>query len=130
LNLVPKEENALIKNMNKLEMNKLAEKHGLLVPKSFVINLVEVENIEKRIDEFDISYPCIIKPLQSIDGTKSDISICSNSRLLKENLEKLGYQVHALAKITEIIVSLKANKRISKGQADNVLDYIKQFKSE
>jgi orotate phosphoribosyltransferase len=44
----------------------------------------------------------------------------------KENLEKLGYEVHALAKISEIVKSLLDNKQISKEQADAVLNYIKK----
>jgi len=38
----------------------------------------------------------------------------------KENLEKLGYKVHALAKISEIVDSLYLSKSISKEQADAV----------
>ena len=45
----------------------------------------------------------------------------------KEKLEKLGYQVHALAKITEIVDSLYREKSISDDQADKVLDYVKTF---
>jgi uridine monophosphate synthetase len=45
----------------------------------------------------------------------------------KEKLEKLGYHVYALAKISEIVNSLCQNKDISKEQASNVLDYINQF---
>ena len=45
----------------------------------------------------------------------------------KEKLEKLGYQVHALAKISDIVDSLYREKHISKEQADKVLDYVKHF---
>ena len=48
---------------------------------------------------------------------------CNNSR---ESLEKLGYKVHALAKISEIVCSLYRSKSISKEQADAVLGYIKK----
>jgi orotate phosphoribosyltransferase len=44
----------------------------------------------------------------------------------KENLEKLGYKVHALAKISEIVDSLYLSKSISKEQADAVLGYVKR----
>jgi len=72
-----------------------------------------------------------VKPLHELGATvKHMLVVVNREHGGKENLEKLGYQVHALAKITEIIASLKANKRISKGQADSVLDYIKHFKSE
>jgi orotate phosphoribosyltransferase len=42
----------------------------------------------------------------------------------KENLEKLGYQVHALAKISDVVDSLRKSGSISKAQADAVLIYI------
>ena len=45
----------------------------------------------------------------------------------KEKLEKLGYQVHALSKISDIVDSLFIGNHISKHQKDKVLDYIKQF---
>ena len=43
----------------------------------------------------------------------------------KENLQKLGYKVHALAKISELVNSLLQSKNISKRYADEVLNYIK-----
>jgi uridine monophosphate synthetase len=46
----------------------------------------------------------------------------------KENLEELGFRVHALAKISEIVNSLYQKKHISKVQTDEVLDYVKNFK--
>jgi uridine monophosphate synthetase len=48
----------------------------------------------------------------------------------RENLEKLGYKVHALAKISELVDRLLQNKLISKKQAHAVLDYIRKFKGE
>jgi uridine monophosphate synthetase len=45
----------------------------------------------------------------------------------KENLEKLGFRVHALAKISDIADSLYLNTHISKEQADDVLAFVKQF---
>ncbi len=44
----------------------------------------------------------------------------------KENLEKIGYEVHALAKISEIVKVLHKSEKISKQEADAVLDYIKK----
>jgi orotate phosphoribosyltransferase len=43
----------------------------------------------------------------------------------RENLEKAGYRVHALARISEIVNSLLGSKRISKEQAEAVLNYVK-----
>jgi uridine monophosphate synthetase len=45
----------------------------------------------------------------------------------KEKLEKLGYQVHALTKISDIVYSLYKGKHISQEQADKVLEYVKNF---
>ena len=43
----------------------------------------------------------------------------------REKLEKLGYRVHALAKISEIINALLQTKKTSKEQANAILTYIK-----
>jgi orotate phosphoribosyltransferase len=43
----------------------------------------------------------------------------------KENLERLGYKVHALAKISEIVNCLLESKHISEQHAKEVLNYIK-----
>lgn len=82
------EENAVFTKMNKQVMNKLAEKHGLFVPKSYEINLREKGSVAKLLSTVKISYPCIVKPLHSIDGTKSDITINQDSSDLKRNLHK------------------------------------------
>jgi orotate phosphoribosyltransferase len=71
-----------------------------------------------------------IKPLQELGATVKHILVVVNREQGgKENLEKLGYRVHALAKISDIVASLSKDKHISKEQADKVLDYIKQFKT-
>jgi orotate phosphoribosyltransferase len=44
----------------------------------------------------------------------------------REHLEKLGYHVHALAKISELVTSLYQSKNISKEHADAVLEYVKK----
>lgn len=44
----------------------------------------------------------------------------------RENLEKLGYSVHALAKISELVDCLLQSSYISKEQADAVLNYVKK----
>ena len=69
-----------------------------------------------------------IKPLQSLGGNVKHLLVVVNREQGgKENLEKLGFRVHALAKISEIADSLYLNKHISKEQADDVLDFVKQF---
>jgi orotate phosphoribosyltransferase len=71
-----------------------------------------------------------IKPLQELGANvKHMLVVVNREHGGKENLEKLGYHVHALAKITDIVASLFRNKHISKEQANAVLDYVKHFKS-
>ncbi len=71
-----------------------------------------------------------VKPLQELGATVRHMLVVVNRQQGgKEKLEKLGYQVHALAKITEIVASLQKNKRISEVQAQSVLDYVIDFKS-
>jgi orotate phosphoribosyltransferase len=43
----------------------------------------------------------------------------------RENLEKLGYQLHALTTISELVKHLFKSSHISKEQFDAVLDYVK-----
>jgi orotate phosphoribosyltransferase len=71
-----------------------------------------------------------IKPLQELGANVKRILVVVNREHGgKENLEKLGYRIYALAKITDIVSSLYNNKHISKEQANEVLDYITHFKS-
>ncbi len=71
-----------------------------------------------------------IKPLQELGANVKHLLVVVNREHGgKEKLEKLGYEVHALAKISDIVASLYAAGHISKEQADKVLDYIKQFKA-
>ncbi|MEM3622193.1 MAG: orotate phosphoribosyltransferase [Candidatus Bathyarchaeia archaeon] len=46
----------------------------------------------------------------------------------KENLEKLGYKVHALAKVSELVDLLFQTEQISKEQRDAVINYVKKDK--
>jgi len=70
-----------------------------------------------------------IKPLQELGANIRHLLVIVNREQGgKGNLEKLGYHVHALAKISEIVDSLYRQKHISKEQVDNVLEYIKPFK--
>jgi orotate phosphoribosyltransferase len=72
-----------------------------------------------------------IKPLLELGANVKHLLVVVNREHGgKEKLEKLGYQVHALAKITEIVASLESGNHISKEQADKVLDYVKHFKPE
>jgi orotate phosphoribosyltransferase len=68
-----------------------------------------------------------VKPLQEQGATVKHLLVVVNREQGgKENLEKLGYKVHALAKVSEIVASLFASKSISEAQANAVLEYIKK----
>ena len=81
----------------------------------------------------------ISEGLSKIEGIKPLLDLGANVKHLlvvvnrehggKEKLEKLGYHVHALAKITEIVDSLYREKHISKKQLQEVLDYIKNIQA-
>jgi len=68
-----------------------------------------------------------VKPLQELGANvKHLLVIVNREQGGKENLEKLGFQVHSLAKVSEIVDALYRAKSISKEQADAVLNYIKK----
>jgi len=70
-----------------------------------------------------------IKTLQSLGGSiKHLLVVVNREQGGKENLEKLGFRVYALAKISEIANSLYFNKLISKDEVDEVLGFVKQFR--
>jgi len=68
-----------------------------------------------------------IKPLEEL-GAKIEhlIVIVDREQGGKENLEKLGYRVHALSKISDLVNNLVESKHISKQRAESVLNYIKK----
>jgi uridine monophosphate synthetase len=71
-----------------------------------------------------------IKNLQELGANVKHLLVVVNREHGgKEKLEQLGYVVHALAKISDIIPSLLKNGHLSREQADDVLDYVKQFSS-
>lgn len=66
-----------------------------------------------------------IKPLEELGAkVKHLMVIVDREQGGKENLGKLGYTVHALAKISELVKSLSVSGAISKEQAETVLNYI------
>jgi len=66
-----------------------------------------------------------IKPLKELGAkVKHLMVVVDREQGGKENLEKLGYKIHALAKISELVKSLAASGAISKEQAETVLNYI------
>jgi len=68
-----------------------------------------------------------IKPLEELGAhVKHVMVVVDREQGGRENLEKLGYKVHALARISETVDCLLKSKQISKEQADGVLNYIKK----
>jgi uridine monophosphate synthetase len=71
-----------------------------------------------------------IKTLQELGANVKHLLVVVNREHGgKEKLEKLGYKVYALTKISEIVNSLYNEKHISKEQANEVLNYVNCFKS-
>ena len=69
-----------------------------------------------------------IKPLQELGANVRHILVVVNREHGgKEKLEKLGYKVHALTKITNIVDSLYREKHITKDEADKVLEYVRNL---
>jgi orotate phosphoribosyltransferase len=70
-----------------------------------------------------------IKPLQELGANVKHVLVVVNREHGgKETLEKLGYKVHALARVSEIVTILAENKYITNEQAERVFSYIKQFR--
>jgi len=68
-----------------------------------------------------------IKPLEELGAHVTHVMVVvDREQGGRENLEKLGYKVHALAKISEIVEALHQSRSISKEQADAVLGYVKK----
>jgi orotate phosphoribosyltransferase len=71
-----------------------------------------------------------IKPLQELGGNVKHLLVVVNREQGgKENLEKQGFKVHALAKVSELVESLYNNRHISKAQSQDVLDYVNDFRA-
>ncbi len=71
-----------------------------------------------------------IKFLQELGGNVKHLLVVVNREQGgKENLEKLGFKVHALANVSELVKSLCRNSRISKMQNKEVISYLNSFKA-
>ena len=69
-----------------------------------------------------------IKPLEELGAhVKHLMVVVDREQGGKENLEKLGYKVHVLAKISELVNCLFQSENISKEQVDTVMNFIKRF---
>jgi len=72
-----------------------------------------------------------IKPLQELGSNVKHLLVVVNRQQGgKETLEKIGFKVHALADVSEIVHSLYQNRRIAKTQMDKVLSYVKSFNTQ
>ena len=71
-----------------------------------------------------------IKPLQELGGVvRHFLVVVNREQGGKEKLEKLGFNVHALAKVSDIVNSLCENRCISRKQTDEVLAYVGEFQA-
>ena len=69
-----------------------------------------------------------IKPLEELGAIVEHILvIVDREQHGKQKLEKLGYKVNALAKITELTQKLVQEKKIAKEQGEAVLDYVRNL---
>ena len=69
-----------------------------------------------------------IKPLEELGAkVKHLMVVVDREQGGRENLEKLGYNVHALAKISELVNCLLQLGKISIEQADTVMNFIKTY---
>lgn len=85
-------------------LKELAKKHGICVPEGKVIELSNYDHAEY----WDI-YPCIVKPLQSLDGKKSDISIAYNTEQLDEIIKEYKQKKYNRLLVEKYIDSAASN---------------------
>jgi orotate phosphoribosyltransferase len=68
-----------------------------------------------------------VKPLQALGAkVKNLLVVVNREQGGKENLEKQGFKVYALASISEIVYSLHRSKNISETRTNEVLNYVKK----
>lgn len=68
-----------------------------------------------------------IKPLEELGANVRHILVVvDREQGGRENLSPLGYQVHSLTRISEIVYALKKSRKISDLQSDEVFNYIKK----
>lgn len=68
-----------------------------------------------------------IKPLEQLGANVEHLMVVvDREQGGKESLEKLGYKVHALTRISEVVNALKKSRKISNEQAEAVFSYIRK----
>lgn len=91
--------------------------------------LVKRDNVALFFDDViseDTSKLEAIRPLEHFGARIENILVVVDRQQRgKENLAKLGYKVHALAEVTQLTYRLLQESRISKEQADDVINYVK-----
>ena len=73
------QQGGLNKIMDKEAMSQIAQSCGLRIPYSIVVRKTET-------DFSNIPFPCIIKPIKSIEGSKADISVCYDAEVFRKKL--------------------------------------------
>lgn len=101
------EEGKITRLMNKNSMMQLAIDCGIAVPQSWIVYPAKPEISS-------VSYPCIIKPLVSKNGSKSDIAICENKADLENYLtychcEELQIQAYITKEIEFQLIGCSLN---------------------
>lgn len=71
--------------MDKEKQTECAAKVGMKVPKTILIELDKNLDVE----EFSLSYPCIIKPVESFKGSKNDFRFCRDENELQQDLNSI-----------------------------------------
>lgn len=68
-----------------------------------------------------------IKPLEDLGArVKHLMIVVDREQGGRENLERLGYGVHALAKISDLVNCLLEHDQVSKAQAEAVMQYVRR----
>jgi uridine monophosphate synthetase len=68
-----------------------------------------------------------IKPLEELGANVKHIMVVvDREQGGRENLKELGYQLHALVRVSEVVSALKKSEKISEQQAERVCNYIKK----
>ena len=70
--------------MDKYEQGKLAAKAGLRVPRQWRISLEGALTLPEN-----VTYPCFVKPIESIHGYKKEMRMCESEGLLLNHLQRL-----------------------------------------
>lgn len=76
---------SMVDAMDKSFQGRLAREAGILTPSEWRISL---RGVSLEIPE-DITYPCFVKPLESVTGYKKEMAVCRNRASLERHLRRL-----------------------------------------